>query len=74
MNTVDSIISELSDESLRCGVRELHQLNQTGILPSGVVRELAKHIASRTGIPHHEARTIAPDAILRVAAFKWAGI
>lgn len=72
MNKVEFTITQLSDDQLRTGVKELIALESSGILPSGEVRNLALRLSEEAGLAPHDARTVAHNAILRLAAQKWA--
>lgn len=72
MNKVEFIIGQLSDDQLHAGVRELKEMEATGILPSGEVRNLSLRLSEEAGLAGHDARAIAQNAILRLAAQKWA--
>ena len=72
MNKVEFTIAQLSDDQLRTGVKELIALESSGILPSGEVRNLALRLSEEAGLAPHDARTVAHNAILRLAAQKWA--
>lgn len=74
MNSVEAILHDLTDRQLREAVHELHALTLTGVMPDGVVRNVARRITDEVNVPGHDARTIAEHGIYRVAAHRWAGI
>ena len=74
MTKVQDIINAISDEDLRDMVAELHELGNTGVLPGAKVRNLALSISNQVDISIHDSLTIAQTSVLRMAAFKWAGV
>lgn len=74
MNKVQQILASITDADLRSAVQEMAKLDATGILPKGIVRELAKKISIEAEISAHDANSIAQTSVLRIAAFKWADV
>lgn len=70
---VQAIFAGISDNDLREAVREIKELDERGVLPPGVVRELRARLVE-TGVPETDAVKVADSSIYRMAAFKWAGI
>ena len=72
MNSVQVIFNDMSDDQLKAVVRDLQQQDQTGILPSGPARDLAKRLVSETNVSANDAFQLVQHEPLRRAAFKWA--
>lgn len=74
MNALQRIFAELSDADLRAGIHELQALEDSGVLPDGTVRALARRIEAEAGLSAHDARSVVNSNLYRIAAQKWAGI
>ncbi len=74
MNIVQQIFAGISEADLKDAVGELQKLEDTGVLPGGKVRDLAHRLQEEAGLSAHDARAVAQSSILRIAAFKWAGL
>jgi hypothetical protein len=74
MNTVETFLAAISEEDLRAAVGEMKILDETGVLPEGTVRRLTTDLASHSGVRDFEARKIIESAVLRTAAYRWAGV
>lgn len=70
---VQAIFASLSDDDLREAVREIKELEECGVLPAGVVREVRARLVG-TGVPETDAVKVVDSSIYRMAAYKWAGI
>ncbi|XRQ26747.1 hypothetical protein ACPWZ6_26440 (plasmid) [Ralstonia pseudosolanacearum] len=73
-NKVTAFLDGISIEDLQVAVRELKELATTAVLPDGVVRRLSADLATSAGLPSGEARNIIESAVLRLAAYRWAGV
>ncbi|ANJ76244.1 hypothetical protein PQH03_28215 [Ralstonia insidiosa] len=74
MSAVNDFLENIDEQDLRAAVAEIKQVHATGILPDGVVRRLTRGLVDRTRIPTAEARDVVEKAVLRMAAFRWAGV
>jgi hypothetical protein len=74
MNEVQRILHEVSDQDLKTAVTELHHLDTTGVLESGVCRDLAQKLKEGVGLSGSDSLTLVKRQILVIAANKWAGI
>lgn len=70
---IQAIFDSISDDDLRAAVRELRELEECGVLPSGVVRDLRARLVE-VGVPENDAGKVVDSIIYRMAAFKWAGV
>ncbi len=73
-NPLRAILEALPDEELKAGVVEIKNRHITGILVDGVVRRLARTICKEVGAEMHYSLQIAEQAVIEIAAFKWAGV
>lgn len=73
MNALQRIFAELSDADLRAGILELQAMEDSGVLPDGTVRALARRIEAEAGLSGHEARSVVNSNLYRIAALKWVG-
>jgi hypothetical protein len=76
LNAVELFLSRISDQDLKSALGELKMLDGTGILSDGVLRRLSRELQTLPGLPisAHDARHILQVGVLRIAAYKWAGI
>jgi len=74
MNLVQQILAGVSDEEMRESLGEMKELEESGVLPQGRVRDLARKLQEDAGLSANDARAVAESAIFRIAAFKWAGL
>jgi hypothetical protein len=74
VSAVNDYLDNIEEQDLRAAVAEIKQVHTTGILPDGVVRRLSRGLVDRTRIPSGEARDVVEKAVLRMAAFRWAGV
>lgn len=74
MNPVQTILASISDADLKEAVAELKALEDSGLLPDGKVRALAHRLQVEAGLSGNDARNVANTAVIRIAAFKWAGV
>jgi hypothetical protein len=74
MNQVRAFLEAIPEAKLQAAVVEMANYEATGILPGGVVRDLAEELAQVTHVRTSEARSIVEAGILRMAAYRWAGI
>ena len=72
MNSLQQILSELTDEQLAAAVRELEEYSSTGVLRSGVVREFSLRISEGLSLATTQSRNIMESHVLREAASRWA--
>jgi hypothetical protein len=72
INKLEQILTSMNTSDLRKAVFELDELSSTGVLATGVVREVAKKIEVSLGIPSADARNLIESHVLRVAAMLWA--
>lgn len=72
MNAITTILEEINDNDLEVAIRELIELDETGILPSGVIRFISAMIAKQIDIPTNHANSIVTSYVYRTAAKKWA--
>lgn len=72
-NKVQAIFASISDDDLRMAVHEIKELEERGVLPVGVVRELRTRLVA-AGVPESDAVKVVDTSIYRMAAFKWAGV
>jgi len=73
VNPVQKILHEITEDQLRQAVKEMYDLDHTGILPAGIVREIANQL-TKTGVTHNDALSIAQAHVMRAAAFAWVGL
>lgn len=71
-NTVWGIFESLSDVDLKTAVRELKVMEDSGVLPDGVICALVARLQTETSTPEDNARQVVCDQIYRCAALKWA--
>lgn len=71
-NKISAILNGLSESELKAAVLEMKELDETGVLRPGKVRELSRTIQEDTGVSAHDALSIAQDGVIRTAAFYWA--
>ncbi len=74
MNTVANIICAVTDADLQKAMHEMKLLRDTGVLSTGVVRDVAKTIACDMGIHEGDALKVAKVELVEAAAFKWASL
>jgi hypothetical protein len=74
LNKLQIVFARLTDAELLQAVLEIHHLDVSGILRPGVVLKLASTIHNETGISAHDGLTLAQTHVIRMAAFKWAGV
>ena len=67
MNAAERILSALSDTDLKDAVDEVKQLERTGILTNGKVREISGRVAMASGIKVSEARQIVQNNLRQMA-------
>jgi hypothetical protein len=73
MNAVCKFFASIDDNELRLVIRDLRVFSETGVVPFGVVHQLARRLVSQTGIPMSDAMHLVQSEPLRIAAFKWLG-
>jgi hypothetical protein len=74
MNRVTEFLDAITDSDLKAAVLELKELDESAVLPDGAVRRLGVALASYAGIGAQEARKVLEAALLRKAAYRWAGV
>lgn len=72
MNKLTEILDGITDNDLVVAIEELQELDDTGILPSGVIRYLSSLISTEVDIQVNHANSIITSYIYRTAAKKWA--
>lgn len=72
MNKLQAIFDSLPDAELKAVVVDLQRQNETGVLPKGPARELARRVVTEVGVPFSDASQIVRTEPIRRAAFKWA--
>lgn len=74
MNAVQQILADLSDDEIRTAVNELRVLDETAVLPAGIIRNTARRLIEEVGVPSQNALTITKTECIRIAAYKWADL
>lgn len=74
MNKVVQFLDGINEDDLRTAVHEMKHLDTDGVLPDGVVRRLSVDLAEYAEIRDLEARKVVEVAVLRLAAYRWAGV
>ncbi|MCA7888555.1 hypothetical protein LGM58_35830 [Burkholderia contaminans] len=74
MNKVVQFLDGISEDDLRTAVHEMKHLDTDGVLADGVVRRLSVDLAEYAEIRDLEARKVVEVAVLRLAAYRWAGV
>lgn len=72
LDRVRVILSTISDDDLRRAILETKELDDCGVLPPGVVRELRASLVA-AGLSENDAVKVVDTKIHRLAAHKWAG-
>ena len=74
MNEVQRILSEVSDDKLKQAVREMKAMDDSGVLPNGVVQEITDRMKKEVGLSENNARRLVWQEVFRLAAFRWANL
>jgi DNA polymerase III gamma/tau subunit len=74
MNQVRAFLEAIPEAKLKAAVTEMANYEKSGILPDGVVRNLVEELVQVTHVRTTEARSIVDAGILRMAAYRLAGI
>ncbi|WP_321935428.1 hypothetical protein [Paraburkholderia sp. J8-2] len=73
-NKVEQFLSSISDDDLRRVLRDYKVQRETGIMPEGAMRGLARDIHERFGLKLADASAVISEGVLRIAAYRWAGL
>lgn len=71
MNKLLCIFDTITDAKLCQMLEEYRELDETGILKSGVVRELISEVQEEFNMNFSNASSIVSSAVIRKAAYKW---
>ncbi len=69
MNAVEAILASVSDADLKECIAELKSLDDSGVMPNGKVRALARRLQDEAGLSGNYARNVANTSVIRIAAF-----
>ena len=72
MNKVSQLLRSLSDLELRQALREIKELEETGVLKDGVTRGTIRKLSRELAIPHSDAHPVVIQGLFRIGSFKWA--
>lgn len=71
MNQLQKVFAVITDSQLADMIEDYQTLENTGILPSGPVRDLTRVVVNEIGLSYHDATNCVKAVVINKAAFKW---